>query len=377
MTVVFLVNGRFHSAMGHRARGLATHLESDHHVHIYYRSRQKLLSILRFIKLQAKVRPEITYVFDMSYSGVLAAACYKLFARNHLVIDTGDAIYELVKSFGGFGAVSRLLVRVLEQFSCLVANHVVVRGTFHQRWLARRGIASTVIQDGVETDLFRPLPVADLRKEFGLEGHFTVGALGTSVWSDKCQMCFGWELVEVMRLLKNRPVKAIIIGDGSGIPRLKRLTEEYGIEDKVLFLDYIPYTELPRYINLMDVCLSSQPNILPYQVRTTGKLPLYLASGCFVLASRVGEAALVLGDDMLVQYDGLKDVEYPRRLAERIVDLMEHPDKLEVAAFTTQLATRNFDYSVLASKVADLFQDTVQGQVDRTGVPAPQMRMVD
>jgi glycosyltransferase involved in cell wall biosynthesis len=367
MTVVFLVNGRFHSAMGYRARGLASYLSKNYDVRIAYRTHRKLVSLVQFIKLLAQVRPDATYVFDMSYSGVLAAACYKLIARKFLVIDTGDAISELVKSFGGFGIIARCLVRSLETISYIMADRIVVRGTFHQRWLSERGISSEVIPDGVETDIFHPSSAADLGKELGLNGYFTVGALGTSVWSEKCQMCFGWELVELIRLLKHKPIKAMIIGDGSGIPRLKQLCREYDIEDRVVFPGYIPYTELPRYLKLMDVCLSSQPNVLPYQVRTTGKLPLYLAAGRFVLASRVGEASLILGDDMLLEYDGLKDPDYPRRLAERVVDLMAHPGSLSVAKRSIELAKRHFDYSVLATKVASLFEDAARL---RAGEPA-------
>src|SRR5439155_17871072 len=108
-------------------------------------------------------------------------------------------------------------------------------------------------------------------------------------------------------------VKGVVIGDGSGLPILRARCREYGIEDRVLFLGRLPYEELPRYLGLIDVCLSTQTNDLVGQVRTTGKLPLYLAAGRYVLASRVGEAARVLDADMLVDHDGQVDTGYPQR----------------------------------------------------------------
>src|SRR5581483_5840630 len=128
----------------------------------------------------------------------------------------------------------------------------------------------------------------------------------------------GWDLIEALRLPRDKPVKGIIIGDGSGISRLKARCKQYEIEDKVVFLGFVPYDDLPLYLSMIDVCLSTQTNDIVGQVRTTGKLPLYLASGRYILASDVGEAALVLDHQMLVPYNGVKDQSYPVKLAERI-----------------------------------------------------------
>lgn len=358
-TVAFIVNGGIHSAMGQRARSLAINLQDRYDVRIAYRSHRKVISILRFLVFLFQVRPRVSYVFDMSYSGVLAAGLYKFIFRNYLIIDTGDAVYELMRSFGGLGVWGLTLIRFLQTFSFRAANRIVVRGTFHQRLLLERGLQAAVIRDGVETDMFTPFRVDELRKQHNLDRDLTVGVMGSVVWSEKCQMCFGWELVEVIRLLKNAPVKGIIIGDGSGLPRLKARCREYGIEDKVLFFGHMAYDQLPRYLNLIDVCLSSQPNEIAYQVRTTGKLPLYMACGRHILASRVGEASLVLGEEMLLDYEGLKDPHYPEKVAEKIKALLNQPEKLDHSRRNVAVAKAEFDYSILANKVASLLQDSI------------------
>ena len=67
----------------------------------------------------------------------------------------------------------------------------------------------------------------------------------------------------------------------------------------------------------IDVCLSTQTNDVIGNVRTTGKLPLYLAAGRFVLASRVGEAARVL-PPRCWSIPRRLDPDYPAKLAERV-----------------------------------------------------------
>lgn len=337
--------------MGIRARELAARL-SRFDIQIAYRASSKLVAILEFFKFLLRLRPAAIYVFDISYSGVLSAGLYRLVFRNCLIVETGDAITELARSTGNRGKIGVWLTQLLERYAFWVADRVVVRGTFHQELLATQGIAADVIQDGVDVAQFAPVDASDLRQQYGLEGRLTVGLLGSSIWSEKLHMCYGWELVETIGLLKDARVKGIMIGGGSGIPHLKSRCRELGIEDRVLFLDFIPYEQLPRYLCLIDICLSTQTNDVVGQVRTTGKLPLYLAAGRYILASEVGEAARVLEPEMLAPYDGVKDAEYPRKLAERIRPILADPEMLERAEANMDLARKHFDYSMLTERVS-------------------------
>jgi glycosyltransferase involved in cell wall biosynthesis len=363
--VAFIVNGDFESAMGYRARALAACLKTRYDIRVAYREGNKLVSLFRFVRFLYAVRPQLSYVFDMSYSGVLGAWLYKQLFGSRLIIDTGDAIYELARSVGNRGRVGLCLTRWLERFSLKVADGIVVRGTYHQKFLAERGYHAEVIQDGVDVQAFTPRTdsqpnVGDLRKEHGLEGCLTIGLIGSSVWSERLQMCYGWELVELLRLLKDAPVKGIIIGDGSGIAHLKARCREYAIEDKILFLGYVPFSRLPQHLMLMDVCLSTQTNDVVGRVRTTGKLPLYLAAGRHVLASRVGEAALVLDEEMLINYEGVKDETYPQKLADRIKLILEQPERIKSGAANVSLAQKHFDYALLAGRLEEFIEATMK-----------------
>jgi glycosyltransferase involved in cell wall biosynthesis len=294
--------------------------------------------------------PRVCYVFDMALAGVGGGLAAKALTRSRLVIDTGDAITALAVALGR-GPLGRLATACLERTSLAVADHVVVRGTYHREWLARRGVTATVIQDGVETDLFMPQDVGALRRELGLADVLTVGLVGVVNWNSRDQSCYGWDLVESLRLLKGQPVVGVLIGDGSGVPHLQERCRRYGIDDHMRFLGRIPYERLPPYLNLMDVCLSTQTDDLIGRVRTTGKLPLYLACGRYVLASRVGEAALVLEDAMLVDYHGAVDPEYPGRLAERLAGLVQDRQRLECGRANVAIARTQFDYALLAERL--------------------------
>ncbi len=355
-SVVFIVNGDPQSAMAIRARAFAGHLRERHDIQLAYREGSKLAAVLRFSRFLRRVKPRVTYVFDMGYSGVLGAWLHRLYNSNLLIIETGDVIYELMRSTGNRGRLGLWLTRSLENFSLRIADRIVVRGHYHQQWLEQQGLSSDVIQDGVDTDEFTPQNVDHLRQEHGLQGTLTVGLVGSSVWSEKLGMCYGWELIEMLRLLPDAPVKGVMIGGGSGIPYLKARCREYGIENRVLFLGHVPYQKLPQYLNMIDVCLSTQTNDLVGQVRTSGKLPLYLATGRYVLASKVGEAAMVLAPQMLVPYESVQDWDYPRKLAERVEAILLDRQQLDRAAGNVAVAKEVFEYSRLAERLGNLIE---------------------
>jgi glycosyltransferase involved in cell wall biosynthesis len=357
-TVAFVVNGDPSSPMAYRARSFADRLRGRHEVRILYRSPRKVWSVIRLAADLLRWRPRLCYVLDIAYSGVGGGLLYKCLTGNRLVVDTGDAVTELARSLGR-GPVGVALTRGLEALALAAADGIVVRGSYHKEWLAGRGFRAEVIPDGVDCDQVTPLDVADLRRRYGLDGVLTVGLVGSSVWSERLQTCYGWDLVEVIRLLRDQPVKGILIGDGSGLAVLRERCRAYGIEDRVLFLGRLPYEELARHLSLIDVCLSTQTNDLVGQVRTTGKLPLYLATGRYILASRVGEAARVLDDDMLVPYDGQLDPGYPERLALRLRDVLADRSRLGRGAGHVGLAREKFDYAVLARRVEEVIEDVV------------------
>jgi glycosyltransferase involved in cell wall biosynthesis len=363
--VAFVVNGEPHSAMGHRARAFADRLEGRYVLRLLYRSGRKAASVARLLAALLRFRPKVCYVFDIAYSGVAAAGLYKHLTGAGLIVDTGDAITELARTLDR-GPLGVRLTCCLEKYALAVADRVVVRGTYHREWLARSGVRAEVIPDGVETDLFAPAEADGPR---GPEGMLTVGLVGSSVWSAKYQTCYGWDLVELIRLLADRPVTGVLIGGGSGIPVLQERCRRYGIEDRVRFLGPIPYERLPGLLARMDVCLSTQTNDLVGRVRTTGKLPLYLASGRYVLASRVGEAARVLPEEMLVDYDATVDPHYPRRLAERVLRLLGDRTLLAQGLRHEALARARFDYAVLAEKVGGVIDSVAPGRTPARRTP--------
>jgi glycosyltransferase involved in cell wall biosynthesis len=347
--VAFVVNGGPGSAMAERAVAFAARLADRFDGRLVYRTGRKAAAIGQMLRQIAAVGPAVCYVLDLAAAGVLAAALYRRAAGTPFVLDTGDAVVELGRVLGR-GPAAMVATRALDAFATRAAAAVVVRGSYHRELLARRGVSATFIPDGVEVDRFAPKVVEPADPVRPL----VIGLVGSSVWVPSRQMCYGWELVELVRRLRGRlprAVRGVLVGDGSGVEVLRRRATESGVAEAIEFAGRVPYDDLPDWLRRFDICVSTQTNDVIGNVRTTGKLPLYLAAGRFVLASRVGEAARVLPPEMLVEFAGETDPDYPGKLAARVEELAAAGTDFGYRPECVALAREHFEYDRLAPRV--------------------------
>lgn len=358
---MFLVNGSESSAAGVRAKMFADRLSSAWDIHFIYRPTPKWKGILSFIQSALRFRPDIIYVMDTAYTGVLAGCIAKKLTGCKLITDTGDVAYELAKSSGTYSKQQLALINWTEQIAIENSDCLVVRGSYHKSWLEKQGIDNVVfVPDGVDINAVKPVDATAIKTKLGLDNHLVVGMVGTMFWSKKHQMCYGWDIVEALASLKDVPVKALLVGDGDGRTILENRAQQLGIANRIVFTGRIPYDNLDRYLSAMDVCVSTQSNDLVGMVRTTGKLPLYLAYGKYVVATDVGEAKKVLPDvGCLLPYTGVRDDSHPSRLATQVRKLLDQPKLLQIAEEARQIARDNFDYQMLVRRVEKACQALV------------------
>ena len=356
MTVVFLVNGDPHSAMGDRASAFARRLSPRWRSVLAWRTGTRREAQRAFREALEGTLPDVVYVMDLAVAGVAAALSWRVRNPVAIVVDTGDAITALAHS-AGRSPLALAATAALERTGLWLADHVVVRGTRHHEMLSARGKASTVIPDGVDMQAFAAVDPGPARAEFGMADSFVVGLMGSCTWNPRLQIAYGWDIVEALAFLRDVPVTVLLIGDGSGIAHLRQRATALGVVDRLRFAGRRPLSELPALLSACDVCLSTQTNDVVGNVRTTGKLPLYLACERFVLASAVGEAANVLPPEMLVPYEGVVDRSYPQRLAERIRALL--PRRPLISPTSRQIAAAHFDYDRLGSRVERVLDEVV------------------
>jgi hypothetical protein len=348
--VLMLVHGKPESIEAVRATGLSKHHPADR-IQTCYRAISRAETLAAWEAGRRDFKPDIIYMLNTAMPGAAIAPWWRIAHGLPYILDTGDTIYEMALRSGVGGGWQLPALWFFEELAQRAAAGIVVRGSAHREYLLKLGRQNvTVIRDGyAECQSVPSAAVSALKARLGLEGFFVAGIMGSTVYSPTLGICYGWDLLEALTRLKDLPVKALIIGDGSGLSWLRERAQTLGVADRVVFTGRIPYPEVPTYLRTMDVALSTQTNNLAGRVRTTGKLPEYMAAERFILASRVGEAAVVLPELMLLDYLGEVDPDYPVRLADRIRLLQTQPALLELRRMLPGLAKKQFSYDVLSS----------------------------
>ncbi len=359
--ITLLVHGGPSSIEAIRARGLARRAPPES-VRFLLREGGRAATLRAWSRDLRSHPPELLYVLNTALPGVPLAIWKRLTSGIPYVLDTGDVIQEMARR-SGIGAGGRLpLLAIIEQSAWRQADRIVVRGTRHRDYLHARGLPATLIRDGYAEDQeVSPARIQALRSQWKLEGRFVVGLMGSLVWSPRLKICYGWDLIRALAELRDLSLSAVIIGDGNGRPWLEAEAQRLGVQDRLIFTGRIAYSDVPAYMRLLDVALSTQTNNLPGQVRTTGKIPEYMAAGCHILASRVGEAELLLPDAMLVPYEGEVDLAYPHRLAERIRGLATHPEQRELRLTLPAIAAATCSYEVLSRDWIAVMNEVLTG----------------
>jgi glycosyltransferase involved in cell wall biosynthesis len=134
---------------------------------------------------------------------------------------------------------------------------VVVTPAFKDHLIQQRNVPAekiSVVENGVETDLFSPGSAAAnraLRQELGAEGKFVVCYVGTM------GMAHGLEtLLDAAAQLQGQHagVLFLLIGEGAEKQRIQALAQSRGLAN-VRFFDQQPREKIPAFISASDACL--------------------------------------------------------------------------------------------------------------------------
>jgi len=215
-----------------------------------------------------------------------------------------------------------------------------------------------VIENGANTDLFKPMGIMKARKALNLN-------------QDGNYICFVGSLVHYQGIehlincaplvLKECPnTRFLIIGEGQMKKELAELVDQVGIQDKFIFTGSIPYEQVPLYINASDICVT------PKKPLKTGYSPLkfceYMACEKPVIATRTDGFEILEGDGAGL----LTNPENPEEFADAIINLLKD-EKLreDMGKNGREYVVKNHSWESVAKKVAEVCESAVREHKDK------------
>lgn len=220
---------------------------------------------------------------------------------DRVVIDIGDDAHALALGMGKSRTSARTR-RTIETVALARANGVVFRGRMHPV-MRRLGKWNVWCPDTVK-DVIASQAVA-------VDDSHTIATFGSMAPVNQDGWTYGMEVVEAVAIDKS--LKGIIVGEGPGLGAIRDIVKASPqLRKRLTIHGYLPQEKLLAAISDARFITSYQSNDVAGWVRTTGKLPLVLASGKILLTTPVGEAVFSLPRGWLIDAKG------PREFAQRV-----------------------------------------------------------
>jgi glycosyltransferase involved in cell wall biosynthesis len=213
-----------------------------------------------------------------------------------------------------------------------------------------------VVQNGANTDLFRPLDLEDCRKRLGLdEGlHYLCYSGNLAPWQ-------GMEhLVSALpRLIEDfEDLRLIIVGDGVLREELEKAVGDKGLQDVVSFFGTVPYEDVPRYLCAADICVAPFSGILRNVKYGFSAIKLFEYMACgrpFVTTSVCGIEREIDENDvgLVVPPDS------PQDLAEALRKLLDYGERTATMGERGRiLAEREHSWVAVARRITSILEET-------------------
>ncbi|MCM1567463.1 MAG: glycosyltransferase [Dehalobacter sp.] len=150
---------------------------------------------------------------------------------------------------------------------------------------------SIIIPNGVNTNKFYNYGLSS-KADLGFNG-FILGYVGVlREWID-------FEPIFSALSELNKDIRMVIIGKEGRFQENVDLAKKYGIDDRIVFTGMIPYSQVPKYISAMDVCLMPFKKGAISENAVPLKMFEYMACEKPIISTRLSAVEKIVGDKIL------------------------------------------------------------------------------
>jgi len=314
-------------------------------IRYFYLTKKRVSPILQELLSAKKVKEVLKKGFDvhLNYntlvSGYIATkrikTVYDIADNLRALISSSPQIPSLLRPIGGF--FGNLMIRKnIERAEKVTVTTEVLKETCNIP-----DDKCKVIPNGVNTNLFRNH--GNTKKELGLNG-FIIGYVGVlREWVD---------LKSVFLALKDLDVdiRMLVVGKEGRFEKNVDLAKKFGIYDRVVFTGMIPYSQVPKYISAMNICL------IPFKRNAISKdaLPLklfeYMACEKPVISSELPGVKTVVGNKVMY---AANEKEYGKKIVELYKD---RELRTKMGKEGRKLVEENYDWERIVKKLEKILE---------------------
>ncbi|MBN2329915.1 MAG: glycosyltransferase family 4 protein [Candidatus Omnitrophica bacterium] len=200
---------------------------------------------------------------------------------------------------------------------------------------------------GADLERFHPCPFDDnLLKKLNLEKPVLVysGQLEVASYAEQA--------VETLHIVQREIPTAslLVLGGGRKLDFIRKRAQELNLAQKIVFTDYIPADEIPRYLSLADVALAPFAENDVTRAKSPLKIAEYMAMGLPIAASDIGDVKIMAGEACAASPCG-----NAREMAQNVINILKSKDlqqKMSLAGKERARAVYNWKSHTDALEIA-------------------------
>lgn len=319
---------------------------------------QIVFSVLEIKKMLTKEKPDALFLCSTTTGliGSISAFFYRLLKTDRLE-------FKVIYRIGGWAFrdprpfFTNKLIFWAEKLTCPLKDKIVVNSEIDREIAIKNKICPSEkivkIHNGIDVEKLEFLPRHDAIKKLSQFGNLTIEQFNNSTIVGTVANFYKTKglkyLIEAARILntkyKIQDTRYIIIGEGNQRPQLESLIKKYELENKVFLLGRIP--EAFKYLKALDIfVLPSLKEGFPWIILEA------MASGVPVISTNVGALPEIIKNEREGILIHPKD---PKRLAEKILDLIKDPEKSQRLKSRAKERIKEFSLQKMIEDTEKLF----------------------
>lgn len=273
-------------------------------VFIPYDKQAKRKSFVQVLKRVFRERPDLLVMEGTGLAGGMVCILARLFGRTRYVVSSGDAVGPFVAAHSmiagpAFAMYERILCRLCDGYigwTPYLAGRAMTFGA--KRAVTASGWAPSPLNESDALEARR-----SIRAQLGIPADSIVfGLAGALNWNAHRGYCYGLELVEAMAKVKRSDVCALIVGDGSGMEKLKQLAGAR-LGKSIFLPGNVAMNDVSKWLAAMDIASLPQSLDGVGSFRYTTKISEYAAAGLPIVTGRL-PLAYDLDDGSMLRLPG-------------------------------------------------------------------------
>jgi glycosyltransferase involved in cell wall biosynthesis len=161
-------------------------------------------------------------------------------------------------------------------------------------------------------------------------------------------------LMRAMYLIKDEPVKLILVGEGPLKPKLNRISKDLGIEEMIIFHDLVSNDNLINFISQADIGISLiEADCINRTHALPNKFFECIMAGIPILASNIPTLELYMDK---YQVGMVTDPADPAQIAKSLKSMIENPEQLREWKNNCFKAARILNWEKESQKLSSIYE---------------------